>query len=61
MRAILLALLLLGTFAAVAPTAAAHEVDCVWGDFSCWTKCQVSHRLQTSPDHQCRWIFHPGP
>jgi len=62
MRAILLALLVLGTVVAIAPTiATAHEVDCVWGDFNCWTKCQIHHAFGTLPGHQCRWIFYPGP
>jgi hypothetical protein len=63
MRAILLALLVLGTVAVIAPApASAHEVSCVWGDWTCWTKCQVGHYTDyLNQPHSCRWIIGPLP
>jgi hypothetical protein len=61
MRAILLALLVLGTVAVLAP-ASAHEVSCVWGDWMCWSKCQVGHVTNyLDQPHACRWLIGPLP
>lgn len=64
MRAILLALLVLGTFVAIAPTTAtAHVGECPWGDWNCWLKCTVHDQTAVlKPDeHACRWVFYPYP
>lgn len=61
MRALLLALLVVGSLAVVAPaTVPAHEVACAWGDMGCWTKCQAGHvKTHVTEEHKCRWVFGP--
>lgn len=63
MRGILLALLVVGFVAAVAPaTVSAHESSCHFGDMTCWAKCQVGHYTNyLDQPHSCRWVFGPGP
>ena len=63
MRGILIALLVVGFVAVVAPaTATAHEAWCNFGDMTCWAKCQVNHvKNYLGEDHACRWAIGPPP
>lgn len=63
MRGILIALLVVGFVAVVAPaTVSAHEAWCSFGDMTCWTKCQVGHYTNYfGQPHSCRWAIGPPP
>lgn len=61
MRGILIALLVLGSLAVVAP-AEAHVAGCEWGDVYCWAKCEVTHvKYYFTQYHDCYWTTGPYP